>query len=293
MSVIDVNTLPEVLRLERIDDTRFALPEEGDGATRDVVFGGQILAQMIIASSLADAGGDKEVKSIQCIFARAASFQTPLELRIDPMHAGRTFASDTISLWQGDRLCARALVLLHADEPDLLHHGPEMPPVVGPLEAPDGSTHSLVFPGAEVRVVDGVNPWDPDEPVGPAQMYVWTRYPGAPEGVAANQAILSWATDGYLIGASMRPYPDVNEYQAHRSISTGVVGHTLHFHNRFDAGDWLLLAHDVTWAGRGVIHGRAMVFDQSGTLVASFTQDAMVRHFGDGADHAADYHSIM
>jgi acyl-CoA thioesterase len=293
MAAIDLTTLPEVLRLERIDDHRFALPDWGDGTARDVVFGGQILAQMIVASSLADASGAKEVKSVQCIFARAASFGAPLELQIEPMHAGRTFASDTVTLWQGDRLCARALLLLHADEPDLLHHGPAMPDVPGPLESPDGSSHGLVFPGAEVRVVGAVNPWDPDEPVGPAEMFVWTRYPGAPASVAANQAIVSWATDGYLIGASMRPYPEVNEYQAHRSISTGVVGHTLHFHNRLDARDWLLLAHDVTWAGRGVIHGRALVFDQAGTLVASFTQDAMVRHFADGSDHAADYQHIM
>ena len=293
MPPIDHTGLPEILRLDRIDEDRFSLPLAGDGATRDVVFGGQILAQMILASSLTDAGADKEVKSVQCIFARAANFQAPLELRVERMHGGRTFASDTVTLWQGDRLCARALVLLHVDEPDLLHHGPEMPSVPGPLQSPDGSAHSLVFPGAEVRIVDGVNPWDPGEPVGPAEMYVWTRYPGAPDGVAANQAILSWATDGYLIGASMRPYPDVNEYQAHRSISTGVVAHSLHFHNRFDAAKWLLLAHDVTWAGRGVIHGRALVYDEGGTLVASFTQDAMVRHFGDHTDHAADYQRIM
>jgi acyl-CoA thioesterase len=44
---------------------------------RNVVFGGQILAQMIMAAHT-DRGDDKKVKSIHAIFARAGDYTQPI-----------------------------------------------------------------------------------------------------------------------------------------------------------------------------------------------------------------------
>jgi len=54
---------------------------------------------------------------------------------------------------------------------------------------------------------------------------VWTRY-ATNYSMPINQAILSWATDGYLIGTAMLPHERHNEGHAHKTISTGVVAHT-------------------------------------------------------------------
>jgi acyl-CoA thioesterase len=56
-----------------------------------------------------------------------------------------------------------------------------------------------------------------------------------------------------------------------------VLSHTLTFHEPFRASDWLLLAHHSTYAGHGRAYGRADVFTEDGTLVASFVQDSMIR----------------
>src|SRR5581483_1472035 len=61
------------------------------GPGHGVVFGGQILAQIIVAASRAVP--DKRVKSLHTIFARGGTTDAPLELGVDPMHAGRAFAS--------------------------------------------------------------------------------------------------------------------------------------------------------------------------------------------------------
>jgi acyl-CoA thioesterase II len=283
-------SMPAVLRLTNLTPERFEAPHPTDGAVRDVVFGGQMLAQAIIACSLVDPA--KEVKSIHAVFARGASFAEPLHYDVDRMHSGRVFGSDTVTVWQGDRLCARLLVLLHTDEPDLIRHAIPMPLVDGPDEATPGE-HDLVFPGAEHRLVGGVDTWDPDLPPGPPEVNVWLRYPDADDDVIVNQAILAWATDGFLIGAAMRPHAGLGQTQAHRTISTGVVGHTVHFHERFTTGDWLLLAHQSIYAGRGRVHGRAAVFGRDGRLVATYTQDAIVRAFSDGRSHADDYRTIF
>jgi acyl-CoA thioesterase len=228
------------------------------------------------------ASPDKAVKTVHAIFARAGTVTQPIDYERDPMHAGRTFASETITAWQGDRLCSRAMLLLHAEEPDLVRHGIAMPDVGGPMDAVDQGASGLVFPGAELRIVDGVDIWSHEAPEGPAEFFVWTRFPDAPGDPAVAQAALAWATDGLLIGTALRPHGGVGQDQAHIGISTGVVSHTLTFHEPFDARGWLLIAHDSLYAGRGRSYGRAQVFTEDGALVASFVQDNMIRQVAGG-----------
>nr|MDT0666923.1 thioesterase family protein [Micromonospora sp. DSM 115978] len=128
----------------------------------------------------------------------------------------------------------------------------------------------------QVVVVDGADISDPDE-VGPAELDVWTRWPGAPSDAATNQAMVAFSTDSFLIGTAMRPHPGVGQALAHRTISTGVLSHTITFHEPAQAQDWLLLAHRSLYAVRGRAYGQGNVFRDSGDLVASFVQDSMIR----------------
>ena len=109
-------------------------------------------------------------------------------------------------------------------------------------------------------------------------MYFWMRNEESYESSAVNQAILSWCQPGMLIGLAMRPHGDVVKIgDAHRTVSTGVIAHTVHFHERFDIGSWLLVAQEATYAGRGRVHGHGSVFTEDGTLVSTFEQDSMAR----------------
>ncbi len=245
----------------------------GGGA---VVFGGQLLAQSILAGATVDP--TKRVKSIHTVFARGASTDAPLEFDVDLMQNGRSFASASVTARQGERLCTRSLVLLHAPDPDLIRHQPEAPAVGRPEDAV-ASEHSSGF--WEVRTVGGVDLSDPDA-VGPAELDVWTRFPGAPGGPVLNQALLAFATDGFLIGTAMRPHRGVGQAQAHRTVSTSVITHTLTFHAPVDAGRWMLLSHESPWAGEGRSYGRAHVYAESGELVASYVQENMIRAFAEG-----------
>jgi acyl-CoA thioesterase-2 len=292
---IDRPKLPEVLRLEPLGDQVWRAPHEhsADDIMRNVVFGGQILGQMIVAAAL-EGDGTKEVKSIHVIFARAGDYGSPLDYVVEPIHRGRTFASDRIDARQNGRSIASGLILWNLDEPDIVTHtaNVEMPDVPPP-EDPAGREDNRVFPGAMARICFGINTWSDEEPLRPAVQNVWTRVPVSFPDPVVNQAILSWATDGFLIGTALLPHEGVNESHAHKTISTGVVSHTVNFHERFDASEWLLIAHESVWAGRGRSHGRANVWTQSGKLVASFTQDNIVREFSDGNDHTGDYARIM
>jgi acyl-CoA thioesterase len=261
-----VSDLPAVLQLQDKGSGLWVAPHpETDQEGWDVVFGGQLLGQMIMAAS----DGDKQVKSIHAVFARAGRYSAgPLDLEVESMHAGRAWASSTVTASQGDKLLSRALVLANTVEPDLIRHAPAMPDVPGPEDCAAG-TAGAVFPGAETRVVAATEA---------AVEYVWVRGATSVDSVAANQAILAWCQPGFIIGAAFRPHADVVDLRdAHRSISTGVISHTTHFHEDADTSQWLLMVHEGSYAGRGRIFGTGSVFTRDGVLVSTFAQDSMAR----------------
>ncbi len=261
--------LLEVLDLEETAAGYRARSVETGGP---MVFGGQILAQVVVAA--ARSVPEQEVKTVHVVFARAASPERELELQVEPLHVGRSFGSLTIRVAQGERGCAHATVLTSAPEPDRIRHATRMPEVPGPgASAP--RPESLLAPG-ELRVVGDVDVDDP-ELTGPPEYPLWFRSPGLPKELCLHQALLADATDGHLIATAMRPHAGVGQAQAHRSLQTGVVAHTLSFHDPIDLDAWHLIAHESTWAGRGRAHGRANVFRGDGRLVASFVQDALLR----------------
>jgi acyl-CoA thioesterase-2 len=268
-----------MLELEPTAENRWGAAHLDSG--HGVVFGGQLLAQSLVAATLAAPG--KQVLSLQHVFARGASPAEPLEIAAEVLHAGRAFASVTVTTAQGERRCSRSEVLLHEPSPDLIRHGEAMPEVPGPDELP-ARPHGEDW--WEIRIVDDVDIGDPDA-VGPPELRVWTRFPGAPDDATVSQALLAYASDGFLIGTAMRPHAGVGQSMAHVSISTTVLTQSLTFHEPFAAGDWLLLDHRSTYAGRGRSRGEARVFTADGRLVASFGQDNMIRDFPQGQAPAA------
>jgi acyl-CoA thioesterase-2 len=242
-------------------------------AAHGVVSGGQLLGQTLVAAAAGHDG--KSAKTIHTVFARAGSSDAPLDIRVDSISAGRTFASSSVVISQGGRICAQSVVLLTADEPDLIRHADTAGVAAPPSERlADGQW--------QVSIVDGVDISDPDA-VGPPDLDVWVRCDGAPADLLLNQALIAYSTDFFLIGTAMRPHAGVGQAQAHKTLSTGVISHTLTFHEQAPADEWTLLRHHSTYVGRGRSYGQANVFRRDGVLAASFVQDAMIRPMGDWA----------
>lgn len=240
------------------------------GEGHGVIFGGQLLAQTIVAAARSVEG--KRVRSVQTVFMRGGSPDEGVTLRVDPMHAGRSFASVAVSVVQGDRLCCRSLVLLDAPDDDLVRHGAPMPEGSAPPAAPPDGPPERWW---QVVTVDGVALTD--AVIGPPELGVWTRFPGAPDDETTAQAMLAYASDGFLIGTAMRPHEGLDQSMAHVTVATTVLTHTISFHEPFSAAEWMLLSQESTYAGGGRAHGRAVVHMSGGQHVASFSQDSMLR----------------
>jgi acyl-CoA thioesterase len=273
--MLTIDALVGALTLEPVGHDRYR------GANVDtaagVIFGGQLLAQSVVAGLATEPG--KAVKTVHTVFARSGSADAPLDISVDRMHSGRAMASCSVTISQGDRLCARSQVLLSVDEPDFIRHADLAPQTLGP----EGSREMTEASGTwEVRIAGDADITDPQR-TGPPDLDVWTRFVGAPDDPGTSQALLAYATDGFLIGTAMRPHEGVGQAQAHVTLSTGVLSHTLTFHEPITASEWLLLSHHSIHAGHGRCYGSANVFTEDGLLVASFVQDGMIRPMAEGS----------
>ncbi len=255
--------------------------DEGHG----VVFGGQLLAQAVVAATRSVAG--KELKSLHTIFARSARPDAPLDIYVDTMHEGRAFASTTVTVRQEGRVCTRSLALHHAPDDDLIRYPADRP--AGPGRPDAGRPEDwarLSEPGSlwDLRFAGDVDISDPA--VGPPELDVWVRFDGAPADPVTGQALLGYASDGFLIATAMRPHEGLSQADAHVRVSTTVLSQTITFHEPIDGSGWLLLAHRSPYAGRGRSYGLAEVWADAG-LVASYVQENMIRAFPQGAAPAA------
>lgn len=245
---------------------------------RGVVFGGQLLGQVIGVAKALDPG--KEVRTVHAIFARAGRVGEPLLLTAQPIHSGRTMGSTYVRVDQGSRTITGSLVLLDTTEPDVFRQSQPMPDVPGPdTLKPGGSMTTL---GGEVRIVGDVDLMSAAA-TGPAELDVWVRWddPGTDD-LAVHQGIAAWFTDPFLISAAMRPHEGLSLGAAHATISTGVVNHTLTFHDPFRVDDWMLISQHTVQAGGGRTYGEGYLFTSDGRHVGSFSQENMIRYFPEG-----------
>ncbi len=265
----------DALSLEEVGTDRYRATSLH--STHNVVFGGQLLAQSVMAGLAGQEG--KSVKTIHTVFARGATPEAPLDIVVERMHSGRSVASSTVTINQGDTLVTRSLVLLSAEEPDVIRHA-DTPRSDTRPDAVDGTVRGE---GAwEILIVGDVDVNDP-ELVGPPELDAWVRFVDAPDDPATDQALVAYSTDGFLIGTAMRPHAGVGQAQAHRTLSTGVLSHTLTFHEPCPAAEWHLLQQRSSFAGHGRSYGQGDIFRGDGQLAASFVQDAMIRARSGGA----------
>lgn len=269
----DADELIRLIDVEQMDDHRFVGPAHGP-THRDVVEGGQLLAEAIVATSKAIP--EQRVTSASMIFTKAASFAAPVDVDVDVMRRGRTFSTAEVRVSQDDSLRAAGILLCDSGAPDAIRDVAAMPDVPGPEAAIPFTGFGMT--GREIRVVDAA--YDPDpERVGPPEINVWVRFRSSPTERYLHAALLVQSTTHWTIAAGMLPHRGFGEARAHRTLSTGIMKATIAFHDDADITEWLLYSNTAFWSGRGLVQGEGKVFARDGRLAASYVIQAMVRDF--------------
>lgn len=232
------------------------------------VFGGQILAQVLVAA--AAASPEKSVKSLHILFPREGDTGKPMRYRVAKLQDGRTFGTTTVLAEQDDKVISSAVVSMHSAEDGL--HRSDAPPDVGPPDA--AAITDLGMVPWETRFVGGVDLTDrgASEP----SLLWWMRTPPVAGSVHLHQALLAHATDLTLIGTALRPFEGVSQAESTVTLHTAVTSHTLWFHQPFRVDEWLLVAQHSPVVANARSFGRGDVYSGD-ELVASFAQEAMIR----------------
>jgi acyl-CoA thioesterase II len=244
-----------------------------DGGTRRVVDGSQLLGQAIVAAS--KSLPDYMVRSAHAVFVRAADDERQLTFVVEVLHEGRTFAAAVVSVIQGERPCASVTILLDVAHPSVVERSTPIPEVGLPADA---TPFDMPMTGRQLRLVGISDPNDPDEFDEPT-IDAWLHYEEIPLRHDLRKALIAHFTGHLSISTTMRGHRGIGTAMAHKSISTGVMAISLTFHEPVDWTGWILYHHESSHVGQGMSYVRGQVFTEEGSLIASFTQDGMIRPF--------------
>jgi acyl-CoA thioesterase-2 len=238
---------------------------------RQVVEGTQVLAQAIVA--VAKRLPEKSIRSVHAVFSRAVFVGAPVELALDVVHEGRSVATTVVSASQNGKRCITMTVLADVPSDDVIAHHLPRPAVTQPADANAGG---MPMTGRELRLVDVVDVNSPDE-VGPPELYAWLHYDPIPSRDDLAKALIAYFTGHLAISTTMRAHEGIGTAQAHLTVSTAPMTVTVSFHEPVRWDGWLLYTHESTQVGAGMSYVRGAVHTEEGELIASFTQEGLIR----------------
>ena len=278
-----LDDLITLLKLEQIEDNIFR------GASRDIgspqVFGGQVLGQALSAAQHTVEG--RVAHSLHAYFLRRGDINAPIIYDVDRARDGGSFSNRRVVAIQHGRPILNLAASFQTPEEGLSHQA-DMPDVPGPDGLKD-LTHLAadVLDKIPVKLqrfmtvqrpfeFRPVEPWNFDKPEKlPPYKNVWIRaVDSLPDGTALHQNLLTYVSDFELVATSTLPHalPFTRG-----NIVLASLDHALWFHRAFRIDEWLLYSMESTNASgaRGYAHGK--FFKQDGTLVASTTQEGLIR----------------
>jgi acyl-CoA thioesterase len=91
------------------------------------------------------------------------------------------------------------------------------------------------------------------------------------------KALIAYFTGHLGISTTMRAHEGIGTAQAHLTVSTAPMTVTVSFHEPVRWDGWILFSHESTQVGAGMSHVRGAVHTEEGELIASFSQDRMIR----------------
>ncbi len=277
--------LLEILELERIEDNLYRGQNETRGNFR--LFGGQVLAQALKAASATVEG--RHAHSVHGYFMRAGNAALPVLYEVDRIRDGRSFTTRRVVAVQEGRAIFSLSVSFQIDETGF-EHAASMPNVPPPEELEDdllvvgrlADGHANLSPMAgrprpfETRSVFplGSEAWQQNRFWNP----VWIRFAAdVPENdPVLSRCLLAYASDMGLVSTSVLPHAD---HLTRDRVQMASLDHALWIHRHVRLDQWLLLHKHTTTAteARGMVH--AAFYDPSGLLLASVSQEGLVREY--------------
>ena len=247
-------------------------------------FGGQVLGQAISA-----AGGTVddalEIHSMHGYFLRPGDSSERMTFEVARLHDGRSFSTRRSQAYQNGDVLMSMIASFQRPDSGLEHQDSiDMTGIPEPDELPtvwdtyghlagSGRASWVLNRPFDFRYVESDIILRVSERTN--RQRVWMRSRDAlPAGHLLHAAALAFASDYLLLEPIARQH---GIPWATPGLRVASLDHSMWFHRPFRVDDWLLYELDspTSQGGRGLAHGR--FYNPSGALVASVSQESMIR----------------
>jgi acyl-CoA thioesterase II len=281
-----VEQLIALLDLDAIEVNIFRGVSPKDRSQR--VFGGQVLGQALVAATRTVE--NRFCHSLHAYFLVPGDPKVPILYEVDRSRDGKSFSSRRVVAIQHGRQIFHMSVSFQVQEPGL-EHQIDAPAVPRPEtlqteddmrrrvadQVPEAHRENFLRPRPiELRAVDRNSIIHPEKRP-PHQAY-WVKATGAlPDDTALHQCVLAYASDMTLLDTSLLPH-GMGWFDDRVQMAS--IDHAMWFHRPFRADQWLLYVQDSPCAYGARGFNRGLIYSEDGKLVASVTQEGLMRVHG-------------
>ena len=247
------------------------------------VFGGQVLAQALIAAQRT-VEAERPVHSMHGYFLRAGDSNEAISFTVDRLRDGRSFSARRVQASQFGRPILSMIASFQVPGGGIDHAAP-MPDVPPPDALP--SLHERF---GDTPATEQVRYWLRQRPVdlrhvqtpvhvegaerGSSQA-VWMRAVAPlPDDPALHAAVLAYASDYTILEPALRAHGLTWSEPGMRVAS---LDHALWWHRPVRCDDWLLYVQESPSASGARALSLGRLYARDGALVASVAQEGMIR----------------
>ena len=279
----------EILDLEEIEQNHYRATSPNEGWQR--VYGGQVIGQALVAASKT-VEESRHAHSLHGYFLRAGDTSIPILYKVDRIRDGRSFTTRQVIAIQNGQPIFSMSISFQVEEGGLSHQFP-MPDAPDPESLPDEdelrAEQAKDWPAEfaesfsqssaiQMRQVDPIDIMHPE--VRAPQQMCWMRSrEHLPDDQRLHQCVLAYLSDWSLLDTATRPHA-INYLQG--NVQMASLDHAMWFHRPFRADEWLLYVQDSPAASGARGFNRGLIYNRQGDLVASTTQEGLIRLHPDG-----------
>lgn len=283
-----LNKVIEILDLEEIEQNHYRANSPNEGWQR--VYGGQVIGQALVAASRT-VDLERRAHSLHGYFLRGGDTSIPILYKVDRIRDGKSFTTRRVEAIQNGRAIFTMSISFQVAEEGLSHQF-EMPDVPDPEDLrdedelrceqakdwPQEFQDAYTFSSAiQLRPIDPIDLMAP-RAMPPQQMCWMKSREVLPEDPRLHQCVLAYLSDWSLLDTATRPHA-IN--YLNQNVQMASLDHAMWFHRPFRADEWMLYVQDSPAAGGARGFNRGLIYSRNGDLIASATQEGLMRIHAD------------
>jgi acyl-CoA thioesterase II len=281
----DFDELLAILDLNRVGDDVFIGSHPSKNPMR--TFGGQLMAQSLVASSRTLARDDLPPSALSAHFINGGDITKDIEFRVVRLRDERRFANRRVDAVQDGTLLSTTMIAYMSGGSGL-EHGVDLPPVADPETVPPLKELLRGYEDTVPHFVNALQPieWrytnDPswvmrDKGERLPHNRVWLKALGAmPDDPVLHTAVMVYSSDTTVLDSVITTHGLSWGYDR---IFAASANHSLWFHRQVNFGDWVLYSTSSPVAADSRGLGTGHFFDRSGQVVATAVQEGLLKYF--------------